>query len=91
MIMGIIYHFKKLIRRLRASFFYMYMIKKFRVMNNGDVLDNTTGEKITQSDNVIPDNGVVDLFTKYKDVTNLRFIAKELDMSVKEVKELLKR
>jgi len=66
-------------------------MKRFKVTNDGDVFDNNTGELITKSKHVIPDDGEIDLFNQYKDVTNLRYIANQLNMSVIDVKKLLKR
>ncbi len=68
-----------------------FIMKKFKVKDNGDVLDNHTGEFITNSNVVIPDDGEMDLFNQYKDITNLRYISNQLGMSIPEVKKLLKR
>lgn len=88
-----LYHFNILIHKIREGFISLlfFIMKRFRVENNGDVLDNNTGEFITNSKVVIPDDGSVDLFNQYKDITNLRYIANQLDMTVPEVKKLLKR
>jgi len=66
-------------------------MKKFKIECNGDVIDNITGEIVTKSNDVVPDDGTIDLFNQYKDVTNLRYIANQLGVSVTEAKKLLKR
>ena len=66
-------------------------MKRFKVTKDGDVYDNASGNLVTSSEHVVEDNGECDLFSQYKDVTNLRYIANQLDMSVPDVKKLLKR
>jgi len=66
-------------------------MKRFKVTKDGDVYDNASGNLVTSSEYVVEDNGECDLFSQYKDVTNLRYIANQLDMSVPDVKKLLKR
>jgi len=88
-----IYHFNILIYKFREGFksLLFFIMKKFKVTKDGEVFDNLTGELITKSKCVTPDDGDCDLFSQYKDVTNLRYIANQLDMSVPDVKKLLKR